>query len=170
MVCLQYYKNMFVACHDNRQEILLNFALYLVLRQQDVTEALELLKSKASIHPFRHDVMHKAYIGLFEYLLWRLKQSKNFEDVVGHFEEEDVSDEEQQGGEFGTKRSGKRVGFSAKKAMNLFEEVFAVSGVWDVFVPAYTNLLMRHEGVTQTRKFLKKYRDKNMLNPNTHRY
>jgi hypothetical protein len=69
MLVLKFYKNMFLACADHQVEILLNFALYLVLRQHNVVEALELLKSKSNKVQFNQSLMHKAYIGLFEYLL-----------------------------------------------------------------------------------------------------
>ena len=69
MLVVKFYKNMFLACADHKQEILLNFALYFVLHQRDLVEALELLKSKSNILEFNQNLMFKAYIGLFEYLL-----------------------------------------------------------------------------------------------------
>ena len=69
LLVVKFYKDMFLACGDHQVEILLNFALYLVVQQHDVLEALELLKSKANKPKFRESLLHKAYIGLFEYLV-----------------------------------------------------------------------------------------------------
>ena len=167
MLCLQYYKNMFLANPYNQEETLLNFALYLVSRQQDVTEGLELLKSKSSVQPFSQNFLHKAYIGLFEYNLWQLQQSKNVGNL-NRFCEEDISDEEEHS-EYGEQWVNRKVDFSVKHSVNLFEEVFSVPGVWDIFVPAYVDLLKHCKGMTQARVFLENYRDRNMFNPNAHR-
>lgn len=77
MLVQKFYKDMFLACADHQPEILLNFALYLVLRQRDVVEGLELLKSKSSKQKFNQSLMHKAYIGLFEYLLHQPKKMES---------------------------------------------------------------------------------------------
>ena len=71
---------MFLACSDHQVEILLNFALYLVLQQRDVVEALELLKSKSYQPQFIQSLMHKAYIGLFEYLLSQPTKNQSMEN------------------------------------------------------------------------------------------
>ena len=77
MLVQQFYKNMFLACSDHQVEILLNFALYLVLQQNDVGEALELLKSKSHKPQFNQSLMHKAYTALFEYLLHQPKKNQS---------------------------------------------------------------------------------------------
>ena len=59
--------------------------------------------------------------------------------------------------------------FSLKRSLVLFEEVFLKPGVWDQFVPVYAELLQRNGDEKTVRKFLEDYRDKNPLNPNTHR-
>ena len=59
--------------------------------------------------------------------------------------------------------------FSLKRSLVLFEEVFRKPGVWDQFVPVYVSLLER-SGKDLVKSFLTEYRDKNPLNPNSHRY
>ncbi len=77
MLVLKFYKNMFLACRDHQREIVLNFALYLVLRQRDVLEGLELLKSTSNKLEFEQSLMHKAYIALFESLLHQPKKTES---------------------------------------------------------------------------------------------
>ena len=74
---VNFYKSMFLACSDHQAEILLNFALYLVLRQRDVVEGLELLKSKANKPQFQSSILHKAYMALFEALLHQPKKTES---------------------------------------------------------------------------------------------
>ena len=59
--------------------------------------------------------------------------------------------------------------FSLKRSLVLFEEVFRKPGVWDQFIPVYVQLLETN-GMDLVKEFLKEYRDKNPLNPNSHRY
>lgn len=157
---------MFLACADHQQEILLNFALYLVLRKRDVIEGLELLKSKSSKQQFNQSLMHKAYIALFEYLLHQPKKTESSAMLGLDFSdsEEEHDDIFQQ-----TLATKTNLDFSLKRSTVLFEEVFSSPGVWDCFVPAYVELLKSSEGVSGVRKFLEGYREKNVLNPNAHR-
>jgi hypothetical protein len=73
---------MFLACSDYQVEVLLNFALYLVLQQRDVAEALELLKSKSNKPKFEQSLMHKAYTALFEALLHQPNLPKKTESTA----------------------------------------------------------------------------------------
>ena len=164
---VKFYKSMFLACSDYQAEILLNFALYLVLRQHDVVEGLELLKSKANIPQFQSSHMHKAYMALFEALLYQPKKTESTEiQAVDIFDSEDEDENI-----FSQSRPMKNIlDFSLKRSLVLFEEIFSKPAVWDQFVPTYVEVLQQNEDKNTVRKFLEEYRDKNPLNPNAHRY
>ena len=164
---VKFYKSMFLACSDYQTEILLNFALYLVLRQHDVVEGLELLKSKANKPQFQSSVMHKAHMALFEALLYQPKKTES--TVIQAVDIFDSEDEDEN--IFSHSRPMKNIlDFSLKRSLVLFEEVFSKAAVWDQFVPTYYEVLQQNKDKNTVRIFLEEYRDRNPLNPNTHRY
>ncbi|XP_046864952.1 TATA box-binding protein-associated factor RNA polymerase I subunit A-like isoform X2 [Xenia sp. Carnegie-2017] len=165
LLVVKFYKDMFLACGDHQVEILLNFALYLVVQQHDVLEALELLKSKANKPKFRESLLHKAYIGLFEYLV-NEKNSVNSTKLQDMYD----SDEEQDNWLSQTTQSQRNLNFSWKQSMVLFQDVFSNPGVWDQFVPTYLELLKCQEEEGLVRRFLCDYKNNNPTNPNSHRY
>ncbi|XP_028405068.1 TATA box-binding protein-associated factor RNA polymerase I subunit A-like [Dendronephthya gigantea] len=167
MLVLKFYKDMFLACADHQPEIVLNFALYLVLRQRDVVEGLELLKSKSSKQKFNQSLMHKAYIGLFEYLL---HQPKKTESTQPQGMETYFSEDEQDFMFPQTLVTKTKLDFSLKRSLVLFEEVFSKPGIWDQFVPIYVELLEMNGERNAVRKFLEQYKNTNPLNPNALRY
>ena len=58
-------------CVPFQKELLLNFAMYLVKQNADITEAQELLTSELSHKSFSSCPLLRAYSGLFAYLLWK---------------------------------------------------------------------------------------------------
>ncbi|XP_046864954.1 TATA box-binding protein-associated factor RNA polymerase I subunit A-like isoform X4 [Xenia sp. Carnegie-2017] len=131
----------------------------------DVLEALELLKSKANKPKFRESLLHKAYIGLFEYLV-NEKNSVNSTKLQDMYD----SDEEQDNWLSQTTQSQRNLNFSWKQSMVLFQDVFSNPGVWDQFVPTYLELLKCQEEEGLVRRFLCDYKNNNPTNPNSHRY
>ena len=86
--------------------------------------------------------------------------------VVDIFDSEDEDDNI-----FSDSRPTKNIlAFSLERSLVLYEEVFSKAGVWDQFVPTCLEVLQQSQNKNTVRKLLEEYKDKNPLNPNTHRY
>ena len=73
---VQFYKSMFLICKPLREQVLLDFALYLVSHKQELTEGYQLLNEKFGKPPFSNNPLIKGYLGLFEYTMWKRNKVK----------------------------------------------------------------------------------------------
>ncbi|KAK3713309.1 hypothetical protein QZH41_009032, partial [Actinostola sp. cb2023] len=158
---IKFFKYMFMLCYPYQEEILLDFAMYLVKDHKNITEAFELMNGKSTKTPLNNNKLLQAYMGLFEYILWKTKDLKERRsrnsigvDMEGHDMELKQNDNI----------------YHANKALQFFDKLVENEGVWDVFVMRQVELLMFFERNNEAQTILERYREKNPENPNTHRY
>ncbi|XP_031569735.1 TATA box-binding protein-associated factor RNA polymerase I subunit A-like, partial [Actinia tenebrosa] len=156
---VQFFKYVFMICYPYKEEILLDFAMYLIQEQQEITEAHELIRGKCGNKPFSENRLLQAYLGLFEYVTWNSKLTK--EKQLGF--EQDVYIN------MNTEKS-KQISYHGNKALGYFENLVETDGLWDIFVTRQVELLVYYGKVDEARKTLEKYLEKNPENPNAHRY
>lgn len=163
----QFTKSMFVICIPYQKELLLDFAMYLVKHNSDITEAQELLTAKLSDKSFQTSALLRAYCGLFAYLSWKKcklqleKRELDVEDLGGWIHEAE-----------GTTVTNlqRQMGFRGKQALALFGNLVENGGVWDIFVTKQVELLKYYNKSDEVKRILKRYKEKNAQNPNAHRY
>ena len=163
----QFTKSMFVICIPYQKELLLDFAMYLVKHNSDITEAQELLTAKLSDKSFQSSVLLRGYSGLFAYLSWKKcklqleKRGLDVEDLGGWIHEAE-----------GTTviNLQRQMGFHGKQALALFGNLVEHGGVWDIFVTKQVELLKYYNKSDEVRRILERYKEKNPENPNAHRY
>ena len=163
----QFIKNMFVICVPFQKELLLDFAMYLVKQNADITEAQELLTSKLSHKSFSSCSLLRAYSGLFSYLSWkksRIQLEKR--DVEG----EDIEEMSHISDSASLTNLKRQMDFHGKQALLLFAGLVEHSGVWDIFVTRQIEMLKYYNKDDEARKVLLRYKEKNPENPNAHRY
>ena len=162
----QFIKNMFVICVPFQKELLLNFAMYLVQQNSDITEAQELLTSKLSHKSFTSSILLRAYSGLFAYISWkkcRLQLEKKAVDG------DDIDDLGHVSENVAVTNLRQQMDFHGKQALALFGDLVEHSGVWDIFVTRQVEMLKYYSKGGEARKILVRYKDKNPKNPNAHR-
>lgn len=163
----QFIKNMFVICVPFQKELLLDFAMYLVKQNGDITEAQELLTSKLSHKSFSSCPLLRAYSGLFAYLSWkknRIQLEKR--DIEG----EDIEEMSHISDNASLTNLKRQMDFHGKQALLLFAGLVEHSGVWDIFVTRQIEMLKYYNKDDEARKVLLRYKEKNPENPNAHRY
>jgi len=163
----QFIKSMFVVCIPFQKELLLDFVMYLVKQNSDITEAQELLNSKLSVKSFQSNILLRAYSGLFAYISWKKcrlqleKRDLDTEDLGGW----------SHGAESATDSNLKRqVDFHGKQALVLFHDLVEQNGVWDIFLIKQVEVLKYYNQADEARRILERYKEKNPENPNAHRY
>jgi len=157
---VQFFKYVFMLCFKNQDEILIDFAMYLVQYNRNITEANELINSKSSKKSFGKNKLLQGYTGIFEYTLWKLNQSKQNHSIH-------TADDEFEETKVESKLKNNM--YHANKALQLFDGLVECEGVWDIFVLRQIEILMFMEKFDDAQKVLEKYRDRNPENPNTHR-
>lgn len=153
---VQFFKYVFMLCYKNQDEILIDFAMYLVQFHRNITEAYELLNGKSTRKSLENNKLLQGYLGIFEYTLWKLDESrtKHLSDSLDdEFEEHKLTDNM----------------YNANKALQYFESAVESEGVWDIFVLRQIELLMYMGNFDKAQKVLEKYRENNPNNPNSHR-
>lgn len=161
---------MFTLCRPYREEILLDFAFYLIQEKNDITEAYELLNSQYGQKPYNNSKCIANYLGLLEYIQWKSNKLQFFDTTGSSFKSEvayssfDFSHESITG-----ENSRRKVDFHGKRALAFFSGITDNSGVLDVFVSRHVELLLYYDKKDEAHKILKQYRANNPDNPNAHR-
>lgn len=166
MHMIQLLKNMFVICVPFKTELLLDFTMYLVKHNNDITEAQELLTSKLSQKPFVSSPILQAYAGLFAYLEW--KKCKHQFDKR-YLEADDDSDMDFTGGERTDGDLKRQMDFHGKKALVFFVNLVEHCGVWDIFITRQVEMLQYYDMTEEAKRILVRYKEKNPENLNSHR-
>ncbi|XP_029195702.2 uncharacterized protein LOC114961236 isoform X2 [Acropora millepora] len=162
----QFIKNMFVICGPYRTELLLDYAMYLVQYNSDITEANELLTTKLSDKSLQSSVLLKAYAGLFAYLSWK-KSKKQLDKKQLDNEEATVYGQDAQNSAASNLK--RQMDFHAKQALALFDNSVEHKGNWDIFVTKQVEILDYYNRSEEARKILEQYMEKNPENPNAYR-
>lgn len=163
----QFIKNMFVICGPFRIELLLDYAMYLVQHNSDITEANELLTTKLSDKSLQSSVLLRAYTGLFAYLSWKKskiqldKKQLDNEEAVGYGQDAQNST---------VSNLKRQMDFHAKQALAMFNNSVEHKGNWDIFVTKQVEILEYYNRSDDARKILEQYMEKNPENPNAYRY
>lgn len=155
---VKFFKYVFLLCYPYQEEILLDFAMSLIQEKQEITEAYELIRGKCGNKPFNKNKLLQAYLGLFEYLTWNSKLTK---ERQSSFEQEFETN-------MNTEQS-KQISYHGNKAIGYFENLVETDGLWDIFVSRQVQMLVYYGKVDEARKTLERYREKNPENPNAHR-
>ncbi|KAK2551447.1 TATA box-binding protein-associated factor RNA polymerase I subunit A, partial [Acropora cervicornis] len=134
----QFIKNMFVICGPYRTELLLDYAMYLVQHNSDITEANELLTTKLSDKSLQSSVLLKAYAGLFAYLSWK-KSKKQLDKKQLDNEEATVYGQDAQNSAASNLK--RQMDFHAKQALAMFNNSVEHKGNWDIFVTKQVEIL-----------------------------
>ncbi|XP_074607049.1 TATA box-binding protein-associated factor RNA polymerase I subunit A-like [Acropora palmata] len=163
----QFIKNMFVICGPYRTELLLDYAMYLVQHNSDITEANELLTTKLSDKSLQSSVLLKAYAGLFAYLSWK-KSKKQLDKKQLDNEEATVYGQDAQNSAASNLK--RQMDFHAKQALAMFNNSVEHKGNWDIFVTKQVEILEYYNRSEEARKILEQYMKKNPENPNAYRY
>ncbi|XP_048589937.1 TATA box-binding protein-associated factor RNA polymerase I subunit A isoform X2 [Nematostella vectensis] len=164
---VQFYKYLFPICTPYQREMLLDLGFFLIHSNNDLTEAYELLKDKASSEPFSKDKLVHGYLGLFEYIFWKRKNMQ----LEDHSSLQGLLDSVEEGaGSMHNSMLLKELVFYSRKAMAYFHGLVDCDGIWDLFLTRHAELLVFHGQNEDAIKMLTRYRDKNPENPNTHRY
>lgn len=151
----------------NAKEILLEYLLF-VLHQGDINEAKHVFtvhaiskKNHAVTEQTKNvDILCKAYQGLVYYVEWILAKSrhKKFQDLGKQLDTETSENFEQ------------LMLACADKALNNFEVLKEVSGVWDIFITKHLEILEHYDKLEEAEALLRSYKDKNEDNPNAHKF
>ena len=163
----QFIKNMFVICGPYRTELLLDYAMYLVQYNSDITEANELLTTKLSDKSLQSSVLLKGYAGLFAYLSWK-KSKKQLDKKQLDNEEATVYGQDAQNSAASNLK--RQMDFHAKQALAMFNNSVEHKGNWDIFVTKQVEILEYYNRSEEARKILEQYMEKNPENPNAYRY
>ncbi|XP_048738158.2 TATA box-binding protein-associated factor RNA polymerase I subunit A-like isoform X2 [Ostrea edulis] len=150
----------------NAKEVLLDFLLC-VLHQGQITEAkyifTDIPKQKLTTvteHMKQTDILCKAYQGLVFYVEWTVARNKTqrLRDL-GDQLDDDVSENFED-----FMRS------CADKALNFFDVLKDLTGVWDIFVTKQVEMLEYYDKQEEAEDVLQAYKEQNKENPNTHKY
>ncbi|CAH1791971.1 unnamed protein product [Owenia fusiformis] len=144
------------------KEVILEYVMFL-LSQHNIEEAqraMEDLPKEMRKTPTEHSrhvkSLWQGYQGLLVYISWlqakqRLQRARD-QDLPELIEERE-----------------EQMTLLATKAVRYFQQITNTHGVWDIFVTKHAELLEYHETEGAT-KLLEDYRERNMDNPNAHRY
>ena len=155
-------------CRPYREEILLEFAFYLIKEKANITEAYELINSRFGQKPYSSNNLIARYLGLLEYLLWKSKKVKlskttcspEFVRTSLNFSYESTAIEYQK----------RKVDFHGRRALAYFTAIPSYLGVLDIFILRHAELLLYYDRKDEACEILKRYRDNNQENPNAHRW
>jgi hypothetical protein len=136
--------------------------MYLIQEKQEITEAYELISGKCGNKPFDKNKLLKAYLGLFEYTLWKSKQRKEKQSGVELEFETSIANT------MNTEKS-KQIDYHGNKALGFFKDLVETDGLWDIFITRQVELLVWCGEIDEARRILERYREKNPENPNAHR-
>ena len=163
----QFIKNMFVICGPYRTELLLDYAMYLMQHNSDITEANELLTTKLSDKSLQSSVLLKAYAGLFAYLSWKKSKIQLDKKQLDNEEASVYGQDAQNSAASNLKR---QMDFHAKQALAMFNNSVEHKGNWDIFVTKQVEILEYYNRSEEARIILEQYMEKNPENPNAYRY
>ena len=162
----QFVKSMFILCVPFREELLLDYAMYLIKHNSDITEACEMLAGKMHQPPFVTNHLLRAYLGLLEFLLWK-KDKLRMEKRIS--EDQSLSYWDVMAGNSQHGNLKRQMDFHAKKALGLFHDLVENIGVWDIFIVKQVEILKYYNRTDEGRKIFERYKEKNQENPNAHR-
>lgn len=154
---LKFSKLMSALCPQYSNQIVIDMAFQILRNGNDAREAYQFLVSNINNKRVKYDVMFRAYLGLFEYVLWKMdirKKTITDEEYVGKISE---------------KISFGDMNFNAKRALDGMRVVIYENGEWDCFVIKMLEILDYYNKAEEAISLLKEYREKNMENPNAHR-
>ena len=154
----KFQKLMSNLCPQYSNQIVLDMAFEILRKGNDVKEAYQFLLNNVNNRRVKYDPLFGAYIGMFEYVLWRA-------DIERQSCKNDFSEEISRG-----KTVNEITHFNAKRALESMESVLAESGIWDVFVLKVLEIYDYYNQREKAVLLLQNYREKNCDNPNTHRY
>ncbi|XP_062604766.1 TATA box-binding protein-associated factor RNA polymerase I subunit A-like [Saccostrea cucullata] len=151
----------------NAKEVLLEYLLF-VLHQGEVTEAKYLLTNipkqqkytKPTEHSKQIEILCKAYHGLVFYVEWMVAKNRNqrLKDLGDHLDD-DISDNYED-----------LMESCADKALNCFDVLKSVPGVWDIFITKQVEILEHYCKLDEAEEILQAYKQQNKENPNAHKY
>ena len=156
----KFYKLMSALCPQYSNQIVIDMAFQILNNGNDAREAFQFLVSNINNKRVKYNVAFRAYIGMFEYVLWKsdLPKAKNCEVHEENFRSslEKVSVEP--------------MSYNAKRALESMRIVLYENGIWDCIILKMLEILDYYNNIDEAASVLETYRIKNMDNPNAHRY
>ena len=156
----KFYKLMSALCPQYSNQMVIDMAFQILNNGNDAREAFQFLVSNINNKRVKYNVAFRAYIGMFEYVLWKsdLPKAKNCEVHEEHFHSslEKVSVEP--------------MSYNAKRALESMRIVLYENGIWDCIILKMLEILDYYNNIDEAASVLETYRIKNMDNPNAHRY
>ena len=165
---LRFYSLMQMLCEPYQGELVLDMAFYILQTDKDLIQSYELLTSKLNSRYCVKDPLVKAYVGLFEYCLWKVHIDKN--RPVNCRKSDESSDESELDDDIDVMEESSQMHFYAKRALENLKIITERSGNWDIFMLKYIEILDYHRSKEDAVKVLEKYRERNPENPNARRF
>ena len=156
----KFYKLMSLLCPQYSNRMVIDMAFQILNDGNDAREAYQFLISNINNKRVKYDILFRACIGMFEYVLWKMSLNQK----KSHNSHEEYSEETTE------KVSVENMSFNAKRALESMHIVLNEHGVWDCIVLKMVEILDYYNNVEEAILVLESYRDKNMDNPNAHRY
>ena len=146
-------------CPQYSNEMVIDMAFQILNNGNDAREAYQFLVSNINNKRVKYDVIFRAYIGMFEYVLWKIDLDKAKESNAKGY-----------AGKSFENISTESMSFNAKRALESMRIVLYENGIWDCIVLKMLEILDYYNNMEEAVSILETYRNKNMDNPNAHRY
>ncbi|XP_052766083.1 TATA box-binding protein-associated factor RNA polymerase I subunit A-like [Mya arenaria] len=166
----QLYNKMKVLADINSQQVAIEFAIYLLyIGEKD--EAINIFQEHISIVGKSQNVegldekLRKAYLGLVWYVEWRSYQQK-----IQQCEQDKVDGKGSQDIHSSLLNYEMQTSNYAKKALQCFDALNGVPGVWDIFILKHVEVLVSMEGVEAGEALLQGYLEARPDNLHPHKY
>ena len=154
----KFHKLMSSLCPQYSNQMVNDMAFQILSNGNDAREAYQFLISNINNKRVKYDVLFRAYIGMFEFVLWKINLDKvDNNDVDNH-------------GKKTERALSENMSFDAKRALENMRIVLYEPGIWDCFVLKILEILEYYDNKEEAVSMLEQYREKNMNNPNAHRY
>lgn len=157
---MKFCKLMSNLCPHHSNQMVIDMAFQVLENGNDIRETYQFLVGNINNKRVKYDIMFRAYLGMFEYVLWKTEINK----LQGDCEKKETN------GKTLGNTSSENMNFNAQRALESMRVVLYENGVWDCFVLKMLEILDYYDMTEEAISLLEKYRDKNIENPNAHRY